>query len=145
VVVGTKKQKWSVFSTILYWFCLESVAIITLPEALLKRLSATDGSILRDRILCEFCVKRDIRLILPQPCIGKINLQPRYPYAETIVNIVPMVGDSHPHSSARYLNSTLHLPALPVVLKPYHSAINALPLALPSSNMHLHYSNTFGL
>lgn len=33
------------------------MAIITLTEALLQRLSATDGRILRDKILCGFCLK----------------------------------------------------------------------------------------
>ncbi len=35
--------------------------IVTLSEPLLQRLSATDGRILRDRILCGFCVKANKR------------------------------------------------------------------------------------
>ncbi|MDD2721368.1 MAG: tyrosine-type recombinase/integrase [Gallionella sp.] len=37
------------------------MAIITLSEALLKKLSATDSRILRDRILCGFCLKANKR------------------------------------------------------------------------------------
>jgi integrase len=37
------------------------MAIITLSETLLQRLSATDGRILRDRILCGFCLKANKR------------------------------------------------------------------------------------
>lgn len=33
------------------------MAIVTLSEALLQRLTATDGRILRDRVLCGFCLK----------------------------------------------------------------------------------------
>lgn len=37
------------------------MAIITLSEALLKRLSATDSRILRDKVLCGFCLKANKR------------------------------------------------------------------------------------
>lgn len=37
------------------------MAIVTLTEALLQRLSATDGRILRDKILCGFCLKANKR------------------------------------------------------------------------------------
>lgn len=37
------------------------MAIVALTEALLKRLSATDSRILRDRILCGFCLKANKR------------------------------------------------------------------------------------
>lgn len=59
--VRTKKAKSEVFSTILYWFCLENMTIITLSDALLKRLSATDSRILRDKVLCGFCLKLNKR------------------------------------------------------------------------------------
>jgi len=37
------------------------MAIITLSEALLKSLSATDSRIIRDKVLCGFCVKANKR------------------------------------------------------------------------------------
>jgi len=60
-VVEPKHQNQSTFSTILYWFCLGESVIITLSEALLKRLSATDSRILRDKVLCGFCLKPNKR------------------------------------------------------------------------------------
>lgn len=53
----TKHGNRSCSSTILYWFCLEKMSIVTLPDALIKRLTASDGRILRDRILCGLCLK----------------------------------------------------------------------------------------
>lgn len=45
------------FSPILYWLRIEIMPIITLTEALLQKLSMTDGRILRDQILCGFCLR----------------------------------------------------------------------------------------
>src|ERR1035437_1321913 len=52
-----KPAKPERLSTILYWFCHKKMAIVTLSDALLQRLSPKEGVILRDRILCGFCVK----------------------------------------------------------------------------------------
>ena len=37
------------------------MAIVTFTEALLQRLSATDGRILRDKAVCGFCLKLNKR------------------------------------------------------------------------------------
>ncbi|MDB5795719.1 MAG: hypothetical protein JWR25_2098, partial [Noviherbaspirillum sp.] len=56
-VLRTKGQELELFSTILSWFCLGKMSIVTLSDSLIQRLPPADGRILRDRTVCGLCLK----------------------------------------------------------------------------------------